>query len=193
MTDTARTAQELAGALAAAVAADDSDPEGHDMAAGLFGPNVSTWLRKTAALASQAAPEQLTEAEYLELAQAHVTLRNLGYTYDGKEWRCRRPAQAEQDTADFVAALLAILDGKDVGGGVCREPWQSIRMRLIALVQHRDADMRDADRWREVAERFDKATISRAQNVLDGLLLDGDSCGFLETAVDNAIAAKKVV
>jgi hypothetical protein len=42
-------AQALAGELAEAVAADDKDPGGHDMAAGLFGPAVSAWLRKGSA------------------------------------------------------------------------------------------------------------------------------------------------
>lgn len=30
--------------------------------------------------------------------------------------------------------VLEILDGKDTGGGVAREPWESIRRRLLALV-----------------------------------------------------------
>lgn len=42
-------AHALANELAQAVAQDDADPDGHDMSAGLFGPNVSAWLRKVSA------------------------------------------------------------------------------------------------------------------------------------------------
>lgn len=38
----------LATELANAVRADDADPQGHDIAAGIFGSAVSTWVRKTA-------------------------------------------------------------------------------------------------------------------------------------------------
>lgn len=41
-------AHALANELAQAVAQDDADPDGHDVSAGLFGPNVSAWLRKVA-------------------------------------------------------------------------------------------------------------------------------------------------
>lgn len=40
------TAHQLGGELAAAALADDGDPQGHDISGGLFGPNVSEWLRK---------------------------------------------------------------------------------------------------------------------------------------------------
>lgn len=42
------TAHQLGGELAAAALADDGDPQGHDISGGLFGPNVSAWLRKLA-------------------------------------------------------------------------------------------------------------------------------------------------
>lgn len=52
-------AHALANELAQAVAQDDADPDGHDMSAGLFGPNVSAWLRKISAdyLPQHAMPE----------------------------------------------------------------------------------------------------------------------------------------
>lgn len=53
----------LANELAQAVAQDDADPDGHDMSAGLFGPNVSAWLRKVATeyLSQPATPEPVGE------------------------------------------------------------------------------------------------------------------------------------
>lgn len=57
-------AHALANELAQAVAQDDADPDGHDMSAGLFGPNVSAWLRKISAeyLSQPATPEPVGEA-----------------------------------------------------------------------------------------------------------------------------------
>lgn len=56
-------AHALANELAQAVAQDDADPDGHDMSAGLFGPNVSAWLRKVATeyLSQPATPEPVGE------------------------------------------------------------------------------------------------------------------------------------
>lgn len=56
-------AHALANELAQAVAQDDADPDGHDMSAGLFGPNVSAWLRKISAdyLPQPAPPEPVGE------------------------------------------------------------------------------------------------------------------------------------
>lgn len=42
-------ARALGAELATATQHDDNDPEGHDISAGLLGPNVSAWLRKVAA------------------------------------------------------------------------------------------------------------------------------------------------
>lgn len=47
-------ARTLGAELATAAQHDDNDPEGHDISAGLLGPNVSAWLRKTAAERIQA-------------------------------------------------------------------------------------------------------------------------------------------
>lgn len=32
--------------------------------------------------------------------------------------------------------ITAILDGKDAGAGVCGEPWEGVRRRVMALVKH---------------------------------------------------------
>lgn len=76
------SAQALAGELAQAVAQDDADPEGHDMSAGLFGPNVSAWLRKVAYYAGKqpTTPEPTVPQEheaysrYLDAAKEGVRL-----------------------------------------------------------------------------------------------------------------------
>lgn len=47
-------ARALGAELATAAQHDDNDPEGHDISAGLLGPNVSAWLRKVAAQRFQA-------------------------------------------------------------------------------------------------------------------------------------------
>jgi hypothetical protein len=56
-------AHALANELAQAVSADEADPDGHDMSAGLFGPSVSKWLRKVAGeyLSKLAAPVASTD------------------------------------------------------------------------------------------------------------------------------------
>lgn len=61
-------AQALAAELAEAALKDDQDPEGHDISAGLFGPNVSEWLRKVAreylaAPAREGVPTMTTNTE----------------------------------------------------------------------------------------------------------------------------------
>lgn len=63
-------AHALANELAQAVAQDDADPDGHDMSAGLFGPNVSAWLRKISAeyLSQPATPEPVLSIELIRLA-----------------------------------------------------------------------------------------------------------------------------
>lgn len=60
-------ARALGAELATAAQHDDNDPEGHDISAGLLGPNVSAWLRKTAAERIQAKvhPESGLTAEEL--------------------------------------------------------------------------------------------------------------------------------
>lgn len=40
----------------------------------------------------------------------------------------------DQGSAECMAAVQQILDGKDRGDGVANEPWESIRRRLISLV-----------------------------------------------------------
>lgn len=44
-------------------------------------------------------------------------------------------AAYDQGCAESMCAVERILSGKDTGEGVCNEPWQSLRMRLIALVR----------------------------------------------------------
>jgi len=41
---------------------------------------------------------------------------------------------------ECLMGVIDILDGKDTGVGICNEPWQSVRMRLIELVK-RQASM----------------------------------------------------
>lgn len=41
----------------------------------------------------------------------------------------------QQQRFECLVAVIDILDGKDTGVGVCNEPWQSVRMRLIELVK----------------------------------------------------------
>ncbi|MCM5682939.1 hypothetical protein M8A51_25735 [Schlegelella sp. S2-27] len=97
------------------------------------------------------------------------------------------PAQAEQETADFMTAVLAILNGEDTGEGVCREPWQSIRVRLIALVREQSDDGRDAERWRFVCEDGNTYSVRRLE-------VSGRKAMWVEVTLDEidaAIAAKE--
>lgn len=59
------------------------------------------------------------------------------------------PQAVPEPTADLglMAALQDILDGLDTGEGVAPEPWQSLRVRVLALVRP-TAAARDAARYR---------------------------------------------
>lgn len=87
-------AHALANELAQAVAQDDADPDGHDMSAGLFGPNVSAWLRKISAdyLPQHATPEPVGEPDTVPLDALHAAERERDY------WKTR--ARAMLDHAD---------------------------------------------------------------------------------------------
>jgi len=67
-------ARALAAELAEAALKDDNDPEGHDISAGLFGPNVSAWLRKVASeyLAPAHAPAQEPAGEAVAAALGDI-------------------------------------------------------------------------------------------------------------------------
>lgn len=58
-------------------------------------------------------------------------------------------AAYDYGSAEMQAALTRILDGKDTGAGVCREPWETLRRRVLALVQ------RDAQTGRAVQMAID--------------------------------------
>lgn len=70
-------ARALGAELAAAAQHDDNDPEGHDISAGLLGPNVSAWLRKLSAerLAARVHPESGMTADELWMEAGRLRAR----------------------------------------------------------------------------------------------------------------------
>lgn len=60
----------------------------------------------------------------------------------------------DQGSAECMAAVQQILDGKDRGDGVAREPWESIRRRLIALVAPAPAQQEPSEAEMVCAEAY---------------------------------------
>ena len=68
---------------------------------------------------------------------------------------CASPSELaayDQGCAESHAAVLAILDGKDTGVGVCNEPWASLRARLLALVAARAEASPDGRSYEEKSQ-----------------------------------------
>jgi len=63
----------------------------------------------------------------------------------------RRDALQGEQFLHAIVSITDILDGRDTGVGVCNEPWQSVRMRLIELVKRRASAQGEAviyqERW----------------------------------------------
>lgn len=97
----------------------------------------------------------------------------------------RVPDGYDQGSAECMASVQEILDGKDRGDGVANEPWESIRRRLIALVAPAPAQQEPSEAEMVCAEAY---------QVVGCLLSD---LGLFETEqarkiLDNLSAARRV-
>jgi hypothetical protein len=64
----------------------------------------------------------------------------------------RRDALQDEQFMHAIVSITDILDGKDTGVGVCNEPWQSVRMRLIELVKRQASAQGETVPEREALE-----------------------------------------
>lgn len=72
----------------------------------------------------------------------------MGFLLEGAnegEW-----AAYEHGCREMEAALARILDGEDTGAGIARDPWETLRRRVLAL---KDRAERKAD---DIAQRLDE-------------------------------------